>query len=412
MLAGLLARPGVCVAQNQSLKLDGKGSYVLLPPNLFTNLTEATIEVWVKWETFGNYSRVFEFGAPWRSISLFNEADRPDLRFNIYPDFAKGKPGLQHYVRAPGVLRSNEWIHIAAVSGPGGMLAYVNGQLVGQHTNPLSFAALRATPTNVLGLGLVGNPTDKDFCGEMDELRVWNHRRSMAQIRGNMFKRIPFTEPGLEHLWNFDDGTANDATLRAAPGKLRGAARIIATDLGLVGEVAPVAAKSPPTPTATTQVPPAGGNNLAMWWVVGGVLCLVVVLVWIALTIRRFHRAPQLPAVLAGVDSSAPTLKQQALQDLTHFAKESLVQGLYSQRQALIEAQAEAYRELGRLEARLTTLQLPERIQAYEERIAELEKELTMREGELREMTLATLQLLREKVAEERRQESPVRRFN
>jgi uncharacterized protein YbgA (DUF1722 family) len=141
-------------------------------------------------------------------------------------------------------------------------------------------------------------------------------------------------------------------------------------------------------------------------------LCLVAVLIWIALTIRRFHAAPHMPAVLASVDSSAPAVKQQALENLTHFAKESLVQGLYSQRQALIEAQAQAYRELGRLEARLTTLQLPERIQAYEQRIAELEKELTLREGELREMTLATLQLLREKVAEEKRQDAALRRFN
>ena len=46
------------------------------------------------------------------------------------------------------------------------------------------------------------------------------------------------------------------------------------------------------------------------------------------------------------------------------------------------------------------------------QRIAELEGELASREGELREMTLATLQLLRQKVAEEKLQVQSRRGLN
>ena len=199
----LLCAAGSAGAQNQSLKLDGKGSYVELPPNIFKDLTQCTVEVWVKWDAFENYSRVCEFGASWQSMCLFNERATSNLRFNFYPQNAKFKSAWQHTITATNLLRTNEWIHVAAVTGPGGMLLYANGRLVGQHTNTASFADLKAFQTNYLGHGMSGVPTDRDFRGEIDEVRIWNHRRTVAQIRENMFKQLSGKEQGLAHLWNF-----------------------------------------------------------------------------------------------------------------------------------------------------------------------------------------------------------------
>jgi len=95
-------------------------------------------------------------------------------------------------------------------------------------------------------------------------------------------------------------------------------------------------------------------------------------------------------------------MKQRALEELADFAKQSLVQGLYSQRAALLEAHQKAQQELAEIEARVVALHLPERIQAYEKRIAELEKELETRGDELRELTHATLQVLRQRLEEEK----------
>ncbi len=36
---------------NRVLDLDGNGSYVELPPNIFNDLDEATVEAWVRWDT-------------------------------------------------------------------------------------------------------------------------------------------------------------------------------------------------------------------------------------------------------------------------------------------------------------------------------------------------------------------------
>ena len=110
--------------------------------------------------------------------------------------------------------------------------------------------------------------------------------------------------------------------------------------------------------------------------------------------------------------SSTEEIKERAIAELTDFAKQSLVQGLYSQRAALLEAQQKAQQELAELESRLVALHLPDRIRAYEKRIAELETQLDTRSDELRELTHATLLVLRHKLEEERQSEGRVSRFN
>jgi hypothetical protein len=137
-------------------------------------------------------------------------------------------------------------------------------------------------------------------------------------------------------------------------------------------------------------------------------------LVWM---LRRSGGGSTRLALPAGATGSSDhvhpdELKRQALDELKNFAKESLVQGLYSQRAALLEAHKQAAQEVVKLEMSLMSMRLPERIQGYEQRIAELEGELASREGELREMTLATLQLLRQKVAEEKLQVQSRRGLN
>jgi len=105
----------------------------------------------------------------------------------------------------------------------------------------------------------------------------------------------------------------------------------------------------------------------------------------------------------------AQILGEKVGPDLAEFAKQTLVQGLHSQRNALIETQEKARQALAELEQRLAELQLPisDRLRAYETRIAELEKELETRGQEMRELTQATLLLVREKLQQEREARGP-----
>jgi len=110
-------------------------------------------------------------------------------------------------------------------------------------------------------------------------------------------------------------------------------------------------------------------------------------------------------------------LREKMIPELAEFAKQSLVQGLYAQRNVLLETQRKAHLALAELESRLNTLQAPlhERIRAYEKRIAELEKEVETQGEEMRELSRATLTLVRKKLEEERRSEPGARlqsRFN
>lgn len=442
-LTASLAPAQTATTTNRALKLDGNGSYVALPPDIFQDLTQATVEAWARWADFGAFSRIFEFGAGWQSVSLFNHSTNSDLRFNIYPRYAKADPSSMFTATAKGLLRTNEWVHLAAVSGPGGMLLYANGRLVAQHTNTTSFADIHVTQTNLLGRGLARNPTDRDFRGEIDEVRVWDHRRSLAEIRENMFKRLIGTEEGLTHLWNFDDGTANDSGPNFHHGKLMGKARVGRVDLDLALAVIAIPTPHlPPVVAASTNLPPAiaasavpvvvtapANESKAVWWIAGALVALVVLLAWLVLMLRRsglgsaklLSSGPTHAALSAGESITPPgiaaaqtdkELKERALADLTDFAKQSLVQGLYSQRAALLATHQQVQQELAELETRVVALRLPERIQAYEKRITELEGELETRSDEVRELTLATLHVLRQKLEEEKLKEAKPRSFN
>ena len=107
-------------------------------------------------------------------------------------------------------------------------------------------------------------------------------------------------------------------------------------------------------------------------------------------------------------------LREKIMPELTEFAKQSLVQGLYAQRNELIDKQQKAQQAVAQLERRLAVLQLPlhDRIRAYEKRVAELEKEVENQGEEMRELTRTTLDLLRRKLEDERGLEQSRRPLN
>ncbi|MES2922177.1 MAG: LamG-like jellyroll fold domain-containing protein [Verrucomicrobiota bacterium] len=129
------------VPPNHVLELDGDGDYVELPPDIFKRLDKATVEVWAKWDAFQSYSRVFEFGANMQSMSLLNQGETPTLRFNLYPENMQPvASNLRPQVRAENLLKPGEWIHLAVVSGLGGMKLYANVVLASERADKASFA--------------------------------------------------------------------------------------------------------------------------------------------------------------------------------------------------------------------------------------------------------------------------------
>jgi hypothetical protein len=129
-----------------------------------------------------------------------------------------------------GLLKTNEWIYLAVVSGPGGMKLYANGELVGQATNQASFADIKIFQTNWLGRGLTLNAQDEDFRGQLDELRVWAVERTSDQIGSDSTNQLTGNEPGLVASWNFEaasNGIVKDIGPHGYEGRLMGNAKIV-----------------------------------------------------------------------------------------------------------------------------------------------------------------------------------------
>ena len=194
---------------NRILELDGRNSWIELPPNIFDSLEQATVEGWVRWESLGSTRRFFDFGD--RRLEIHVRSGGRQLNLLVAePD------GPRHRIEVGNILKEREWCHIAAVTGPGGAKLYFNGTLVGTNPYTGSLSALKGRH-NYFGKS---NYRDEDptFRGAMDEVRVWDHERTAEQIRENMFKTLTGSEKGLAGYWNFDDGTANDV----GPGKHNG----------------------------------------------------------------------------------------------------------------------------------------------------------------------------------------------
>jgi len=204
----------------------------------------------------------------------------------------------------------------------------------------------------------------------------------------------------------------------------------------------PVVAPPAKTP-AKSDVSPMGTNpnERIVFWIIGAlgvIICLLSCLVMLfwrrGMSDTRAARATPVLAVpnentamaspedwkqraltaeaMAG--KQGQILREKMMPELTEFAKQSLVQGLYAQRNVLLETQQQAQQALVEMEARLAKLHLPwqERVRAYEKRVAELEEEVRTQGEEVRELTRATLALVRKKLEDERELGRISTRFN
>jgi signal transduction histidine kinase/ligand-binding sensor domain-containing protein/CheY-like chemotaxis protein len=225
---------GQSAATNRVLELDGTGGYVELPPNIFNDLDEATVEAWVRWDDFsGEPQRVFNYGDARRDITISSTLSGPGLWFvlgDARQELHDRAIALLHEIAVPNLLRPHQWCHVAAVSGKSGMKLYLNGGLAGTNAYTGSFAGLKNGTRFYLGQRVTTNDPPTNFKGAIDEVRVWRTVRTQAQIRESMFQRLTGTEGELAALWNFEsveNGVVKDSGPGAHDGQLIGSAKIV-----------------------------------------------------------------------------------------------------------------------------------------------------------------------------------------
>ncbi len=216
----LLATWGQAVLgqQNRVLRLDGRrGGFVELPKDIIGHLENGTIEIWALWKDHQYFSSPLDIGTPGSSLGFNNKERSPIVQFYVYPE-----PGKLGIVSVDNIISLNRWIHLAGVFGEAGTELYVNGVLVG--TDPLPTSFVMPAEGAVAALGKPNHSSNKPFTGELDEVRLWNVRRTAEQIRSDLHRTLTGNEPGLIGYWNFDAGDARDLSPEQKHGELKGSA--------------------------------------------------------------------------------------------------------------------------------------------------------------------------------------------
>ena len=201
----------------QAIRFDGFGSHVQLPSGIFGEEANATIEAWVKWEQFNEWSRVFDFGVEGNAVVVQNNKKSSQINFRIWDN--KGK---QHGVRAKDAVLANTWHHIAVVCGTGGMRIYVDGTF---YDDDDFRGGLNQAYGGYYYLGKSNWPKDQPFAGMISEFRVWNYQRSQSEIRRTMKVALSGSEEGLIGYWpmqEIKDGLSPDLSRGANHAEIHG----------------------------------------------------------------------------------------------------------------------------------------------------------------------------------------------
>jgi hypothetical protein len=116
-----------------------------------------------------------------------------------------GQPTLRSYLkggasaRNGGTITRNVWTHIAVVFDGDRRKHYINGELA------LDVAETGPLTTSISPMR-IGSDVSWQFtpAGNIDEVRLWNVARTLAQIRASLNVAITSPQPGLVSLWRLD----------------------------------------------------------------------------------------------------------------------------------------------------------------------------------------------------------------
>jgi Concanavalin A-like lectin/glucanases superfamily len=187
-----------------ALSFDGIDDDLQISHNSSLNMTQFTIETWVKWERSGN------------SIDFICSKDFESME--IHTGGALGNN--IRFIPTNGVwldggvntITPNTWIHLACVYNPSIGLAkmYINGEeipLTNNGVNPLTTPVVSSTRDMIIGNRNIGGIYP--LVGQLDEFRVWNRALSQAEIQNRYSCEVPTTDCGLVVNLHFNQGLAN-----------------------------------------------------------------------------------------------------------------------------------------------------------------------------------------------------------
>lgn len=255
------------VAGNDGIYFDGVDDYATAGRNSAFGLRGFTLETWFRKEKGGSTGSSGSGGVVVYPLIANGRGENDNDTFNcnylfgiratdgvLAADFEEGpagsSPGLNHPVAGVTPVQEGVWNHAAATYDGTTWRLYLNGNLeaelvVGQE------AAWNTIQHFAIGSSLDSNGVPQGFFhGLMDETRIWNRARTVAEIRASMRSEI-VSETGL--IVRYAMSEASGSTLFST-GSASANATLIGTPFRSEG--APLTGES--TPDITLVSPEAG----------------------------------------------------------------------------------------------------------------------------------------------------------
>jgi hypothetical protein len=219
---------------NTSLLLNGSTAYVRVADAAGLRLATFTLETWFRRDGAGIGTDT-GVGGILDAIPLLArgraEADLAAVDVNyllgirasdgvLCADFeegsAGGAPGTNHPILGTTSIAMGQWHHAAATYDGAIFTLYLDGVLQTQQTVGQQPATGSTVP---LALGSAINSQNIAagfFEGALDEVRVWDHARSEAEIQSTINGRLTGQIPGLVARWGLDEGFGDEVSSTGA----------------------------------------------------------------------------------------------------------------------------------------------------------------------------------------------------
>ena len=190
------------VHSQKAIRFGQPGSYLEVEDHASLRLPVMTLECWLKINQTGNPA--FADGEQ----TLFDKRGNgggfnlrlAGTRFPL-PVFGFFDPEVQGHL--PALINQKRWIHLAYVLSSDSVFIYLNGN---RQTAVKKQGNYQENSGSALRIGeFLGYPgASLGLQGDMDELRIWNHVRSAAQIQADMHKTVQTSSGGLRLYLNFE----------------------------------------------------------------------------------------------------------------------------------------------------------------------------------------------------------------
>ncbi|MBW4569795.1 MAG: LamG domain-containing protein [Tolypothrix carrinoi HA7290-LM1] len=179
---------------HQVMQFDGTDDYIQLPAKSIDFSQGFTVEAWVYYNSFKNFSRIIDFGSGsgQDNILFTNAGTTGKLALYIY------RGTTSQSIEIADVLEIGKWVHLAAtIDSSGNGKLFKNGQEIKNGSVNLPQTINRTQ--NYIGKS--NWSSDAYFDGKLAEVRIWNKGRTATEIQANMYQSLTGKELGLVGYW-------------------------------------------------------------------------------------------------------------------------------------------------------------------------------------------------------------------